>query len=90
MASRPLAILQCMVCRSQVLVNPFLTTIMIHASLCVFDKLMFVNLLYVDVSECNIDDQFFVLLFLLIKLFLSYGTQKYVIIIVITYVLNKE
>jgi hypothetical protein len=77
---------------------------MIHTSLCVFDKLTFVTLPFVDLDEyvydlkyvlqlqlsCVIDDQFFVLIFLLMAFFLSYGIHKYVIIIVITYVLNNE
>jgi hypothetical protein len=40
-----------MVHHSQVLVNPFLTTIMIHTYLRVFDKLTFVTLYYVNVDE---------------------------------------
>jgi hypothetical protein len=40
-----------MVHRSQVLVNPSSTTIMIHIYLHVFDKLIFVILCYVDVDE---------------------------------------
>jgi hypothetical protein len=46
-----LARIRCMVHRSQVFVNPFSTTIMIHAYLRVFDMLTFVNLCYVDVDE---------------------------------------
>jgi hypothetical protein len=98
------AFLRCMVHCSQSLVNPSSTTIMIHTSLCVFDKLTFVTLPFVDLDEyvydlkyvlqlqlsCVIDDQFFVLIFLLMAFFLSYGIHKYVIIIVITYVLNNE
>jgi hypothetical protein len=40
-----------MVHHSQVLVNPSLTTIMIHTYLHVFDKLTFVTLCYIDVDE---------------------------------------
>jgi hypothetical protein len=40
-----------MVHRSQVLVNPSSTTIMICTSLHAFDKRSFVTLLYVDVDE---------------------------------------
>jgi hypothetical protein len=51
MSSFSLALLQCMVHCSQVLVDPSLITVMIHTSLRVFDKLTFVTLLYVDVDE---------------------------------------
>jgi hypothetical protein len=47
----PLALLQCMVHRSQVLVNPSSTTIVIHTYLHIFEKLMFVTFCYVDVDE---------------------------------------
>jgi hypothetical protein len=40
-----------MVYRSQVLVNPSSTTIMIHTYLHIFDKLTFVTLCYVDVDK---------------------------------------
>jgi hypothetical protein len=40
-----------MVHRSQVLVNPSSTTIMIHTYFRVFDKLTFVTICYVDVDE---------------------------------------
>jgi hypothetical protein len=46
-----LAILQCMVHRSQVLVIPSSITIMTHMPLHVFDKLTLVILCYVDVDE---------------------------------------
>jgi hypothetical protein len=50
-AKTPLALLRCMVHRSEVHVNPSSTNIMIHTYLHVFDKLTFVTLCYVDVDE---------------------------------------
>jgi hypothetical protein len=50
MARLPLTLLWCMVHRSQVLVDPSSTTILIHTSLHVFDNLMLVILCY-DVDE---------------------------------------
>jgi hypothetical protein len=49
--SLPLALLQCMVHRGQVLVDPSSITIMIHTTLCVFNEHTLIDLWNVDVEE---------------------------------------